>query len=185
MGPIASPDVEWSEEEIQKLRQLWDEGYSSSVIGRRLGRSKNSIVGKVRRAGLPARPSPLKTQLDPTLARAKDYLRRSIQRQRTRGTLPPLPSVTAISPFGLIKPTEFIAKPMITPKPRAEPKPKPKPQSPWAIPKPSGQVAPCCWPLNNGRPWRFCGGPSAPGKPYCDEHCAVAYRPFRENACAA
>ena len=36
----------------------------------------------------------------------------------------------------------------------------------------------CQWPI--GHPgqddFRFCGKPATPGKPYCESHCAVAYR---------
>jgi GcrA cell cycle regulator len=35
---------------------------------------------------------------------------------------------------------------------------------------------PCQWPTNGGRPWRFCSDPTVAGKPYCPDHCAIAYR---------
>lgn len=51
---------DWSDEKFQRLCVLWDEGHSTSEIGRRLGVSKNAVVGKAHREGLPARPSPIK-----------------------------------------------------------------------------------------------------------------------------
>jgi GcrA cell cycle regulator len=35
----------------------------------------------------------------------------------------------------------------------------------------------CSWPVGNpGEPkFHFCGEVSAPGKPYCAKHCAIAY----------
>ena len=43
---------------IARLRDLWAEGLSTAEIGRRLGVSKNAIVGKAHRLELSARPSP-------------------------------------------------------------------------------------------------------------------------------
>jgi GcrA cell cycle regulator len=37
--------MEWAEETIFRLRMLWDEGLSTAEIGRRLGVSKNAVVG--------------------------------------------------------------------------------------------------------------------------------------------
>jgi hypothetical protein len=38
---------------------------------------------------------------------------------------------------------------------------------------------PCCWPI--GEPgsasFHFCGGTASAGKPYCADHCAVAFVP--------
>src|SRR3954468_19267616 len=52
--------MEWAEETIVRLRALWDEGHSTAEIGRRLGVSKNAVVGKAHRLDLPARPSPIR-----------------------------------------------------------------------------------------------------------------------------
>ena len=51
--------MEWAEETIVRLRALWDEGLSTAEIGRRLGVSKNAVVGKAHRLDLPARPTAL------------------------------------------------------------------------------------------------------------------------------
>ena len=61
--------MEWAEETIVRLRALWDEGLSTAEIGRRLGVSKNAVVGKAHRLDLPARPWPIKllTQKNRTL----------------------------------------------------------------------------------------------------------------------
>lgn len=48
----------WADESlVQQLRDLWDEGLSCSQIARRLGRdiTRNSVIGKATRLGLPAR----------------------------------------------------------------------------------------------------------------------------------
>lgn len=49
----------WTDERLEKLMSLWDEGLSISQIGKALGVSRNSIAGKAHRMGLPKRPSPI------------------------------------------------------------------------------------------------------------------------------
>ena len=51
--------VDWTEDRIAILTQLWSEGIATSEIGRRLGVTKNAVVGKVHRLGLPKRQSPI------------------------------------------------------------------------------------------------------------------------------
>jgi GcrA cell cycle regulator len=50
----------WTVEMEDELRQMWAEGLTANEIAKRLDVSKNSIVGKVHRLCLPARPSPIK-----------------------------------------------------------------------------------------------------------------------------
>ncbi|MBW8271055.1 GcrA family cell cycle regulator, partial [Caldovatus aquaticus] len=52
--------MEWSVEAIETLRALWAEGLSTAEIGRRMGVSKNAVVGKAHRLNLPPRPSPIR-----------------------------------------------------------------------------------------------------------------------------
>lgn len=52
--------IDWTEEVIARLRALWTEGHSTAEIGRRMGTSKNSIIGKVHRLALPPRASPIR-----------------------------------------------------------------------------------------------------------------------------
>ena len=45
---------------VTQLSSLWQQGHSTAEIGRRLGISKNAVVGKAHRLSLDPRPSPLK-----------------------------------------------------------------------------------------------------------------------------
>ena len=47
--------IEWTPERIQALMAMWAEGLPASEIGRRLDVTKNAVVGKVHRLGLPKR----------------------------------------------------------------------------------------------------------------------------------
>jgi GcrA cell cycle regulator len=44
----------WSDERIAELTKLWEEGYSAGVIAEKFGVTRNSVIGKVFRLGLPA-----------------------------------------------------------------------------------------------------------------------------------
>jgi len=45
----------------------------------------------------------------------------------------------------------------------------------WAVARTSDKS--CCWPIGEPRTpaFRFCDAPGLRGKPYCAEHCAIAY----------
>jgi GcrA cell cycle regulator len=57
--------------------------------------------------------------------------------------------------------------------PRPSPIRRDEPHS--VAPAPAGHS--CMWPLGDPREqgFKFCGRPAAAGRPYCAEHCAVAY----------
>ena len=159
--------MEWGEETIARLRMLWDEGLSTAEIGRRLGASKNAVVGKAHRLDLPARPSPIRR--DGTGGSAP---RRSVPRNLAGPTLPPLSST---APMALA----VDGGRALPPKPAAPPPPRIAPPAP----RPYGRVVTCCWPIGEPgtRSFRFCDAESEPGKPYCTEHVKLAYVPVRDR----
>jgi GcrA cell cycle regulator len=48
----ARAEPTWTPERIELLKLLWEEGVTTAEIGRRIGVSKNAVVGKVHRIGL-------------------------------------------------------------------------------------------------------------------------------------
>ena len=161
--------MEWNQDVIVRLRSLWDEGHSTAEIGRRLGVTKNAVVGKAHRLDLPARPSPIRR--DGTSAP-----RVRAPRRVCGPTLPPLACTSSPVP----------AAPVMRTQPREPSRPSAAPQL-QVIAKPYARVVPCCWPLGEpGTPdFRFCDDGSAPGKPYCATHAQLAYvrvRDRREDA---
>ncbi|MGH8115401.1 MAG: GcrA family cell cycle regulator [Rhodanobacteraceae bacterium] len=44
------------------MRKSWTEGHSTAEIARRIGISKNAVIGKAHRLRLPARPSPIRNR---------------------------------------------------------------------------------------------------------------------------
>jgi GcrA cell cycle regulator len=169
--------MEWAEETIIRLRSLWDEGLSTAEIGRRLGVSKNAVVGKAHRLDLPARPSPIRRD------GGGGTPRRSAPRRVAGPTLPPLSSTTPIAASSV---GAALLPPMAALAPKPVPVPPPVRVTPPA-PRPYGRIVTCCWPLGEPgtRSFRFCDVASEPGKPYCSAHVKLAYvrvRDRREDA---
>ncbi len=145
-------DTDWTDDTIARLRALWDEGHATAEIGRRMGITKNAVVGKAHRLELTGRESPIR--------RGASAASPPRQRRTAKPSLPPLASALTRPVAALPAPTPALVVPPL-PLPRRH--------------GPSGQ--PCCWPLGEpGRPgFRFCGEGTAPGRPYCQEHTNVAY----------
>jgi GcrA cell cycle regulator len=179
--------MEWAEETIFRLRELWDQGHSTAEIGRRLGVSKNAVVGKAHRLDLPARPSPIRREGE------RPPARRSPPRSLSGPTLPPLSSTaagstalgTALGPQPMLQARLAAPSP---PRPPVMPAPRPALSAPRVVlpaqaPRPYGRVITCCWPIGEPgtRSFRFCDAASMPGKPYCEEHAQLAYVKVRDR----
>lgn len=153
--------MDWTDETITRLRELWDEGHSTAEIGRRMGITKNAVVGKAHRLNLPARPSPI---------------RREAGAPRPNVRRAPAP-----------RPQPALRRPQPAPVPRAPAPPPPTPVSTSggavirAFPRIVNRA--CCWPLGDPGTagFRFCSAEPMPGKPYCAEHAAVAYVRVRDR----
>lgn len=170
--------MEWTDEIVSRLRQLWDEGLSTAEIGRRLNISKNSVVGKAHRLDLPARPSPIRR--DPSGAAPA----RPAPARVTGPTLPSLaepaepapaamPVAEAAPPVRQAAPARAVpARPTLVSSRPAQPQPRAAARAPS-----------CCWPIGEpGTPsFRFCGDPALVGKPYCQPHAEIAYVRVRDR----
>lgn len=166
--------MDWTEEAIGRLRTLWAEGLSTAEIGRRMGISKNAVVGKAHRLNLSARPSPIRR------VPGGAPVPRPVPRQAPR------PFVRAPSFPAAGYATNTYAFPQPAPRPVVAPAPRPV-AVPAPRPAPRLSNAACCWPI--GEPgkagFRFCGSAALAGKPYCEEHAALAYvraKPRQEDA---
>lgn len=152
--------MEWTAKAIDLLRALWDEGHSTAEIGRRMGVTKNAIVGKAHRLDLPARPSPIRTQGASGLPAAPR------RKPSAREASAPAPARRVVV--------------------QAAPPPAP-PSAPAVVAVvrafPRASERNCCWPIGEPgtRDFRFCVAEAVPGKPYCPDHVAVAYVRVRER----
>jgi GcrA cell cycle regulator len=151
--------MEWTEAVIAELRRLWTEGLSTAEIGRRLGVSKNAIVGKAHRLALSPRPSP-------------------IHRGPSAGA-PPSPARRVMGPT---LPPLAHAAPAAAEVPIARAQPQLRPVAPPAV-RSGTRFSACCWPI--GEPgtasFHFCGSEAMPNKPYCPDHAQLAYVKVRDR----
>lgn len=95
---MTAPDF-WTDDNIARLRRLWaDDQLSSSTIALRLGTTKNAVVGKAHRLGLPSRPSPIKPASEP---RPRPMFRPKVTLPGPAADAPAPPPVPAQPAFAL------------------------------------------------------------------------------------
>ena len=166
--------MEWTAEAIERLRGLWAEGHSTAEIGRRMGISKNAVVGKAHRLNLSARPSPIR----------REELRRGEAVIASRPVVAAEPRPPALPrPVPVPRPVAPPSVPRIVaaaPPPRVPPAPV---SLPVVRPFQRSSTRECCWPI--GEPgtsgFRFCSGTATSGRPYCAEHASIAYVKVRDR----
>lgn len=209
--------MEWTDEIISRLQTLWREGLSTAEIGRQLSITKNAVVGKAHRLGLPPRPSPIRAGAKTTkellaegdLSAGSDLPSESVQTDPAAPLVQSPEAVTAnTAPVGsgqksvssatpvvqtvTVDPTDKSA-PVAARPTTARKQAEAKTMAPDSMLRPmlrplTAETSPrrgpsCCWP--NGDPgtpgFHFCGAKPVAGKPYCAEHCAVAYVKLRDR----
>lgn len=175
--------MDWTGEAIDLLRALWAEGHSTAEIGRRMGISKNAVVGKAHRLNLPPRPSPIRRDA------AAQGPRPAQPRRSAAPARPPAPPMRRLEAgFGAAPLTSRPAAPLgaaVAPRLATAAAPLAAAASAGAVVRHFPRAAPrhCCWPM--GEPgtaeFRFCGCDALPSKPYCAEHAAIAYVKVRDR----
>lgn len=160
---------DWTDKKIEKLKKLWAQGLSTSEIGKKLDFSKNAIVGKVHRLGLSNRKSPIKTSSNnisktpkiPLVTAVKNAVKKvvnnTIKSEKTKTK-----EVMETAKNESVK----IAKISMKDK---------KTSSGLSLLELTLDL--CCWPIDeiNSENFHFCGKKVFKNKPYCLEHCAIAY----------
>ncbi len=159
--------MDWTDDVIGRLRALWAEGLSTAEIGRRMGVSKNAVVGKAHRLSLEARPSPIRRNVP------GDAPKRPAAKRVIGPTLPTM-STTATA--------------AVSSEPAERKVAMAAPSTPAPVLRAVGRtgsrrLVACCWPIGEPgtRSFRFCDAESLPGKPYCATHAALAYVKVRDR----
>ena len=162
----------WTDERVEQLRRLWDEGLSASQIASQLGGvSRNAVIGKVHRLGL--------------AGRAKANGAGQVNGRKKVD--------------GATEAEVVLAKEQTVPEPPAVISHRPAPEFPLAplrpAPEPVGlavservtimdlRESMCRWPMGDptSPDFRFCGGRAITGLPYCTQHAQIAYQPAAER----
>lgn len=138
----------WTTAAVETLKALWaDDSLSASLIARRLGVSRNAVLGKIHRLGLSNRRTGPKAPRAPRPPRVPRPRRPPRTAAPATGTAPATPPLVEIGP-GMVARLEDM----------------PAHGCHWPIGDPMADD------------FRFCGRRAAIA-PYCDAHRAVAYRP--------
>jgi GcrA cell cycle regulator len=143
----------WTDEVVEELRKMWDKGMTTGQIAKALGVTKNSIIGKVHRLCLTARPSPIKKAPAKTEKKSAPEAKSAATTKSTKKTAKevkePAPVVEKAETF--VEETN--------------------------IPLVKLDNHTCRWPLGDPRDddFCFCGKRIKTGQTYCEEHAAIAY----------
>lgn len=94
--------MSWTEARVETLKAMWANGSSASEIATALGGiSRNSVIGKVHRSGLPARrqrqsaPKPSASLSPRPLRKLQRVSAQAVKKRRDEAKLPPAPIVQA------------------------------------------------------------------------------------------
>lgn len=191
----------WDNATLKKLKALTGKGLSTAEIGKRLGMSKNAVVGKLNRLGWNSKAGGAPAAEKPAPKKAAE---KNTAPKKTAAKTPAKKVAT---------PKTAPAKKVATTPKKTAPAPKAKPQAP-AKPAPAPKPAPaektsgrggkslnknlamhqriiqhslemanlkpnqCRWPIGDpdSEDFHFCGDTVFVGKPYCYEHCKQAYQ---------
>ena len=178
--------MEWTEQRIEVLRKLWGQGQTASQIAAILGGiTRNAVIGKAHRLGLTGRPSPIKREAgaspQPRRRAAAAPARRMPGAGQPGGVHgQPLPQTHASSMPAQHARVQTPATPVARETPVAPP--AAKPAAPRAAAHTGSKT--CSWPMGDPKQpgFHFCGEPAEIGKPYCHQHCHVAYHKKSEAA---
>ncbi|MDR2769940.1 MAG: GcrA family cell cycle regulator [Rickettsiales bacterium] len=126
----------WTAAMVSQLKTLFNKGLSTAAIGKKLGVTKNAVVGKINRMGLNA----------------------AEKSAAPRKKAAPAPKIQAMA------------------------KKAAKSKSACKIHHNAAMMAleqdQCRWPMGDpdSDQFHFCGAKCFSGKPYCFEHCKIAYQ---------
>ena len=137
----------WNENNVARLKELWDQGLATAQIGKLLGFTKNAVVGNAHRIGLERRPSPIRrTAVKPDRKKARSPIVPTLKFEASKEETKELPKQQSFKPAVKNLFTKILKRG-------------------------------CEWP--EGHPdesdFKFCGKERFEDKPYCINHCAVAY----------
>ena len=162
--------MSWTDERVETLKKLWQEGHSASQIAKQLGGvTRNAVIGKVHRLGLSGRAAPSQ----PT-------------RPLYKPARPARPAAAA-SPVHNERPAPVHGTPMARREPVISRPVISQPIVPYIEEPGTATVLTlgakmCKWPIGDpsSDSFSFCGRRSDDGTPYCVEHARVAYQPSQK-----
>lgn len=171
----------WTEERVELLKKLWSDGLSASQIAAELGSvTRNAVIGKVHRLGLSGRAKNPAAASTPRTAAPR--------KAPTRSPSHPMSGGQGAGQSGMTRGANALAA-QYAPEAETETAQEPMPSEDVVIPF-SERVTimdlreyMCRWPMGDPTTpeFRFCGGRSQTGMPYCSYHSRIAYQPAADR----
>ena len=183
--------MSWTDERVEKLKELWGDGMSASQIAKALGGvTRNAVIGKVHRLGLSNRGSTSAGQSASDDGKpAQKPARPSRPAKAAAEPKEPAATPEEVKPMPVVVRTQPVIRDAT--QPRAPGLPTPEERAARATLVEIEKMArkldllslterTCKWPIGDPteESFHFCGLPSATGKPYCEHHVAVAFQPM-------
>ena len=186
----------WDNATLKKLKALMGKGLSTSEIGKRLGLSKNAVVGKLNRLGWNAKAGA-------TPKTAKPAVKKTATASAKKAPAKATPKKAVATKPAKAKPAT--KKPEVKAKGKTATKAETKKTVKASAPKEKAKTTKlsvsknlamhqriiqhslemanlkpnqCRWPIGDpdSENFHFCGKQVFTGKPYCYEHCRLAYQ---------
>jgi len=182
--------MSWTDERVELLKKMWNEGQSASQIAKELGGvTRNAVIGKVHRLGLSNRNGPANGAAKPE----KPDPKQKVDAKSPPAAAPRKEAAPAQEPKPAEKTAVLARKPIVAAGQPLPPQPSANEISPEAlatvreVEKKSKRISlmelterTCKWPIGDPATddfW-FCGLPVQQGKPYCEAHVGVAFQPM-------
>lgn len=164
--------LQWTDERVELLKKLWNDGLSASQIAAELGSvTRNAVIGKVHRLGLSGRAKAPSSSTP-----------RPRKPPRAAPSAPPRPSMPAARGNLALKPRTM---PIVAPEVDLTPLPEIDNVVPMGERCTIMELKEhsCRWPIGDpGKDdFRYCGARSNTGLPYCAYHCRIAYQPVADR----
>jgi GcrA cell cycle regulator len=157
--------MSWTDERVENLKKLWQEGLSASQIATRLGGvTRNAVIGKVHRLGLSGRA---------TTSRMKSHRPRRTPASGGVKRIASKPRFAQIGNTALRALYQTDAEPYTPP---AEELVIPPNERKYI----QTLTESCCrWPIGDPQQadFHFCGKKKVPSLPYCEFHARRAFQP--------
>lgn len=187
--------MSWTDERVELLKKMWNEGQSASQIAKELGSvTRNAVIGKVHRLGLSNRAgaAPAAAKPEPKPApKAEEEAKPKPEPKEPVAEKPAKPPVSmetkSASPAANARKQIIPAGQPLPPQPSANEISPESLAKVNAIEKKAKKLTlmelterTCKWPVGDPATsdfW-FCGLPVQQGKPYCEAHVGVAFQPM-------
>jgi GcrA cell cycle regulator len=147
----------WTDERVERLKKLWQDGLSASQIAAEMGGvTRNAVIGKVHRLGLSGRGQPTST-----IKRQRRAHAPAVRRARQALTIGNLALKADVLAETELRPRRNVVVPIA------------KKLTIFALTERT-----CKWPIGDpgDEGFHFCGHDSLEGAPYCEYHAGVAYQ---------